>query len=123
MASTREWIESVKDAERRGELLAAVDLAEQGLAELPDELWLKWASVLALARAGATEEAAKRFERYRLASSQDEDIAALGARIAKDVALARPEASVDAPPGARATSTKRSTSAPAVSIRRSTRRR
>ena len=87
MASTREWIESVKDAERRGELLAAVDLAEQGLAEFPDELWLKWASVLALARAGATDEAAKRFERHRLASSQEEDIAALGARIAKDLAL------------------------------------
>jgi hypothetical protein len=50
---------AVKDAERRGELLTAVDMAEQGLADHPDELWLKHHEVLALARAGATEEAAK----------------------------------------------------------------
>ena len=71
MASTSEWIEWVKGAERRGELLTAVDIAEQGLAEFPHDLWLEWGSVLALARAGATEEAAKRFERYGLASSQE----------------------------------------------------
>jgi len=59
-----DWLEAVKDAERRGELLTAVDLAEQGLAERPDDLWLKHRAVLALARAGATEEAARRFERY-----------------------------------------------------------
>ena len=83
-----EWVEAVRDAERRGELLAAVDLAEQGLAEYPDDLWLKHRSVLALARAGATGEAAKRFERYGLPGSQEDEIVALGARIAKDLALA-----------------------------------
>ena len=88
MASVSEWLEAVRSAERRGELLTAVDLAERGLAEFPDELWLKWGSVLALARAGATEEAATRFERHGLASSEEEDVAALGARIAKDLALA-----------------------------------
>jgi class 3 adenylate cyclase len=82
-----DWLEAVKDAERRGELLTAVDLAEQGLAERPDDLWLKHRLVLALARAGATEEAARRFERYGLQASDEEDIAALGARIAKDLAL------------------------------------
>jgi class 3 adenylate cyclase len=82
-----DWLEAVKDAERRGELLTAVDLAEQGLAERPDDLWLKHRAVLALARAGATEEAAQRFERYGLHSAQQEDIAALAARIAKDLAL------------------------------------
>ena len=82
-----DWLEAVKDAERRGELLTAVDLAEQGLAERPDDLWLKHRAVLALARAGATEEAARRFERYGLPASDEEDIAALGARIAKDLAL------------------------------------
>jgi class 3 adenylate cyclase len=82
-----DWLEAVKDAERRGELLTAVDLAEQGLAEYPDDLWLKHRAVLALARAGATEEAARRFERYGLHAVEEEDIAALGARIAKDVAL------------------------------------
>jgi class 3 adenylate cyclase len=82
-----DWLEAVKDAERRGELLTAVDLAEQGLAERPDDLWLKHRAVLALARAGATEEAARRFDRYGLQAIEEDDIAALGARIAKDIAL------------------------------------
>jgi class 3 adenylate cyclase len=82
------WVDAVRDAERRGELLSAVDIAEQGLAEHPDDLWLKHRAVLALARAGATEEAARRFARYGLSAYEDEDIAALGARIAKDLSLA-----------------------------------
>jgi Adenylate and Guanylate cyclase catalytic domain len=46
--------------------------------------------VLALARAGATEQAARRFDEYGLGAveHEEEDIAALRARIAKDVALA-----------------------------------
>lgn len=87
-APVDQWLQAVKDAERRGELLRAVDLAEQGLAEHPDDLWLKQSAVLALARAGATEEAARRFQRYKLEASQEEDVAALRARIAKDLALA-----------------------------------
>ena len=47
-----DWLEAVRGAERRGELLTAFDLAEQGLAEHPDDLWLKHRAVLALARAG-----------------------------------------------------------------------
>jgi class 3 adenylate cyclase len=81
------WLEAVKAAERRGELLTAVDLAEQGLAEHPEDLWLKHRAVLALARAGATREAAQRFERYGLRATDEEDIAALAGRIAKDLAL------------------------------------
>ena len=75
--------------ERRGELLTAFDLAERGLHEHPDDLPLKHRAVLALARTGATEEAARRFDEYGLEQSLDEDIAALRARIAKDTALAR----------------------------------
>jgi Adenylate and Guanylate cyclase catalytic domain/MAP3K TRAFs-binding domain len=82
------WLDAVRLEERRGELLTAFDLAERGLAEHPDELWLKHRAVLALARAGATEEAARRFEEYGLAGVPDEDVAALEARIAKDLALA-----------------------------------
>jgi tetratricopeptide (TPR) repeat protein len=88
VAAAEKWLEQVRSAARRGELLTAVDLAEQGLSEHPDELWLKHASVLALARAGATDEAAERFHGYGLASRHEEDVAALGARIAKDLALA-----------------------------------
>ncbi len=73
--------------ERRGELLAAFDLAERGLGQHPDQIALKHRAVLALARTGATEEAARRFREYGLAEIPDEDIAALRARIAKDVAL------------------------------------
>jgi hypothetical protein len=68
--------------------LTAFDLAERGLDEHPEDLWLKHRAVLALARAGATEEAARRFEDYGLVGHADEDIAALRARIAKDLALA-----------------------------------
>src|SRR4051795_12712551 len=82
--------EAVLEAERRGELLMAFDLAERGLAERPDDIWLKHRAVLALARAGSTSEAARRFAEYGLTGVEDEDVAALEARIAKDVALAEP---------------------------------
>lgn len=85
-----EWAAAVREAERRGEVLSAFDLAERGLAEHPDDTWLKHRAVLALARAGATEQAAARFDEYGLAGVEDEneDVASLRARIAKDVALA-----------------------------------
>jgi class 3 adenylate cyclase/tetratricopeptide (TPR) repeat protein len=82
-----EWLEAVKDAGRRGELLLAVDLAERGLAEHPGHLWLKHRAVLSLARSGSTAEAARRFDEYGLDAAEDEDVVALGARIAKDEAL------------------------------------
>jgi hypothetical protein len=81
------WHRAVLEEERRGELLTAFDLAERGLQEQPDDVWLKHRAVLALARAGATQEAARRFQLYGLAGVPDEDVAALRARIAKDVAL------------------------------------
>ena len=86
--SGAEWLETVKVQERLGELLTAFDLAERGLAEHPDDLRLKHRAVLALARAGATDEAARRFEHYGLGDARDEDIASLHARIVKDLALA-----------------------------------
>jgi hypothetical protein len=88
--SPQAWLEAVRREERRGELLAAFDLAERGLSEHPDDAALKHRAVLALARAGATEEAARRFVDYGLdrIEDEDEDIGALRARIAKDSALA-----------------------------------
>ena len=86
--SAAEWAEAVGDAERRGELLTAFDLAERALDEHPDDLWLKHRAVLALARAGSTDEAARRFGEYGLAAVDEEDVAALRARIVKDIALA-----------------------------------
>jgi Adenylate and Guanylate cyclase catalytic domain len=82
------WLDAVKREERRGELLTAFDVAERGLEEHPDDAALKHRAVLALARAGATEEAERRFDHYGLGGSSDEDVSALQARIAKDTALA-----------------------------------
>jgi class 3 adenylate cyclase len=79
--------EAVLEAERRGELLMAFDLAERALDEHPDDLWLKHRAVLALARAGSTGEAARHFTDYGLGVVKDEDVAALEARIAKDQAI------------------------------------
>ena len=87
-ASASAWLASATSAERRGDYLTAVDLAERGLVHHPDDLWLRHHLVLALARAGATEEATRRFVGFHLEEVPDEDIAALGARLAKDVALA-----------------------------------
>ena len=92
-ATAAEWLAAARDAERRGELLEAIDLAERGLERHPDDLALRHRAVLCLARSGATEQAAERYRRYRLAEHEDdEDVAALGARIAKDRALALPSA-------------------------------
>ncbi len=90
MSTVESWLAAVLDAERRGEVLTALDLADRGLEEHPDSLWLGHRAVLALARAGATEQAARRFDDYGLVSEEatHEDIASLRARIAKDGALA-----------------------------------
>src|SRR5215469_2058179 len=85
--------EAALAAMRRGNLLAAYDIAERGLRDAPDDLELKYLSVLALARSGATELASQRFGRLGLgvsATAQGHlavDIPALAARLAKDRAL------------------------------------
>src|SRR6516225_6086339 len=98
-ASTMPEAEAALAAMRRGNLLTAYDIAERGLHDAPDDLELKYLSVLALARSGATELALQRFERLGLggfAAAQGHlavDIPALAARLAKDRALGtqRPE--------------------------------
>jgi class 3 adenylate cyclase len=78
----------VRNAERRGELLSAFDLAERGLEEYPGEAALRFRAVLSLARTGSTSQAARRFVEFDLSSVDTEDVAALEARIQKDEALA-----------------------------------
>jgi tetratricopeptide (TPR) repeat protein len=82
------WLARARELERRGEFLRAYDVATRGLAEHPDDPSLRYRAVLLLARAGATRLAEQRYREYDLAGQPDEDSAALGARLAKDAALA-----------------------------------
>lgn len=82
------WLARVRRLEGRGELLLAYDTALQGLAAYPGDLWLAHRAVLNLAKAGATVRAEKEYERLGLQRSEEADVAALCARIAKDKALA-----------------------------------
>jgi class 3 adenylate cyclase len=77
----------VRELERRGELLLAYDTALQALEAHPNDLWLAHRAVLNLAKAGATTRAEKEYSRLQLDASDEPDVAALGARIAKDRAL------------------------------------
>jgi class 3 adenylate cyclase len=85
--SAEAWLADVREAERRGELLLAFDLADRGLDEHPGDVDLRYRAVLELARAGSTNEAKRRFAQVGLGSVASEDVAALGARIEKDIAL------------------------------------
>ena len=68
--STTSWLADVDDAERRGELLLAFDLACCGLEEHPSDAGLRYGAVLALARARSTDEAARQFCPIRLGFSR-----------------------------------------------------
>src|ERR1700691_6691373 len=78
------WLAAVRDAERRGELLSAFDLAERGLEEYPDEVALQYHAVLSLARTGSTFQAARRFIQFNLSSVDTEDVRALRAPVQED---------------------------------------
>jgi hypothetical protein len=65
-----EWLEAVVEAERRGEVLSAFDLAEQGLGEHPGEVALQYKAALALARADSTEQALRHLDHLRSAVSE-----------------------------------------------------
>jgi hypothetical protein len=89
-----EWV-AAKDfraaseaAESQGEFLFAYDIAFNGLRRHTDDEMLKYLAVRSLARSGATEQAIDRYTLFGLARSEDEDTAALWARLLKDRALA-----------------------------------
>jgi hypothetical protein len=87
---TAEWVRRVTAAENRGELLIAYDLAMRGLARHPGDVGLSYLATRVLARSGATESATACYERFKLADQRALDFATLGARLAKDAALAAP---------------------------------
>ncbi len=86
-------LQDILAAEAAGLMLTAHDRAMGALAQHPDDRRFAHRAVLTLARAGATAMALGLFERLGLAAERDAEIAGLGARLFKDVALeAAPEA-------------------------------
>src|SRR5436190_6166904 len=88
MSDAADWLARVRSLEGRGELLLAYDTALQGLEAHAGDVWLAHRAVLNLAKSGATARAESEFVRLALDRSQEPDVAALGARIAKDRGLA-----------------------------------
>src|SRR5271167_3744149 len=90
------WLEQARSHAAAGDHLLAYDVAMRGLAEHPQDLALKHAAVLALARSGATATARQRLlelglgevSRAKVSPSLYADIISLDARISKDLALA-----------------------------------
>jgi hypothetical protein len=77
----------------RGEYLLAYDTAQDAARAFPDDLEVRYLAVLALARSGAAARAGEEIETFGLGGAVEvpaslaEDVAALGARLAKDRAL------------------------------------
>jgi adenylate cyclase len=77
----------------RGDYLVAYDHAREMLEQRPNDRRAQYLAVLSLARAGATESASEKLESYGLVEVGDDDpglridVAALRARLAKDLAL------------------------------------
>jgi tetratricopeptide (TPR) repeat protein len=93
--SVRCAVDEIRIAMARGELLQAYDLAQRALVKFPNSERLRYAAILALARAGATRQARIQYGALLgnmsgsgSGSALYNDIAALDARIRKDEALA-----------------------------------
>lgn len=89
-ASLETVFAEIRAAEAAGLLLSAHDLAMTALADHPGETLLGHRAVLNLARAGATAMALELFQKLGLGDEADPEIAGLGARLFKDVALEAP---------------------------------
>jgi hypothetical protein len=81
-------LEIVRALQAEGQYLAAHDRAAAALADGADDDGLRHGAVLALAQSGATGSALRLFRRLGLESGTAPEIAALGARLLKDQALA-----------------------------------
>ncbi len=90
------WLKLIRHEMARGDNIFAYNLGLDAMSEYPDVLALEHATVLALARSGATERAQQLLTTLKLsdkvgraaAAALGEDVAALAARIAKDRAFA-----------------------------------
>ncbi len=90
------WLKLVRHEMDRGDNIVAYNLGLDAMSEYPDVLALEHATVLALARSGATGQAQQLLTTLKLsdkagraaADALGEDVAALAARLAKDRAFA-----------------------------------
>lgn len=87
VSNLEEWRKIVRGYENRGMMIQAYDAATRALRQYPDDVWLRHREVLALVRSGAIETARKRYLERGLDKVDDEDCAALEARIGKNLAL------------------------------------
>jgi hypothetical protein len=102
-ASLEAWLAAFRRCEREGGLFRAYDLAMRGLERFPGEAALGHRAVLCLARSGAIRQAVAQFDKLLAGGSAGAasprlalDIAALGARLLKDEALAAGGSDLDA---------------------------
>lgn len=75
-------------AQKAGDHLKVYELADAALKLTPDDEFLQYHSVLALAKCDATQRALDSFYHYKLYLSKSEDVLALEARILKNLAFA-----------------------------------
>jgi hypothetical protein len=86
--SLDEWRQAVEAAEAGGDHLGACDVALAGLRDFPGDSELVYLAVLNTSRAGGLKRARLLWQEHGLDGSADERIAALGARLKREVALA-----------------------------------
>lgn len=84
------WLKRVRACEKVGEFFRAYDTACRGLVACPRDRELRYRAVLALARAGATEQAVKQYHELKLDRARDVDSRSLYARLMKDRAYVAP---------------------------------
>lgn len=87
-ASLDQRLKQISSFQQRGELFAAIDAAESFLKQSENPpLKLRHLTVLLMARAGALNEAIRRYRDLDLHTETDTESRTLGARLLKDVAL------------------------------------
>src|SRR5580698_3644149 len=88
-----DWLARIGRARRQGNYLLVYDLAQRALQDWPDAIDFEHQAILALARAGATNNARARYDRLLASGRLDaiadprlaEDFAALDGRLWKDL--------------------------------------
>ena len=83
-----EIVAAVKLSMKSGEYLQAYDQCDLGLKSFETDKELQYYAVLSSARLGATEQAHRLYDSFKLKSESGVNYAALGARLVKDSALA-----------------------------------